>query len=73
MSPVTFKLADLDSALELLAHALENAGAMEDPLVNITFQAALLHLEDAVRLENERVCALHEQAKKDLFTIQNLN
>lgn len=73
MSPVLSKLADLTSALELLTLALENAGLANDPLAELALRAALLHLKDAVCLEQQRVQALHEQAKKDLFTIKNLN
>lgn len=73
MSPVLSKLADLTSALELLTLALENAGVANDPLVELSLQATLLHLKDVVCLEQQRVQALHEQAKKGLFTIQNLN
>lgn len=72
MSPVLSKLEDLTSALELLTLALENAGLANDPLVDLALRAALLHLQDAVCLEQQRVQALHEQAKKNLFTL-NLN
>lgn len=73
MSPVISKLTDLASALELLAQALENAGLEDDPLVELALYASVSHLKDAVELERERVRAHHAQAKRDLFTIQNLN
>lgn len=73
MSPVLSKLADLTSALELLTLALENAGLANDPLAELALRAALLHLQDAVRLENERICAVYAQGKIDLFTFKNLN
>ena len=73
MSPVIAKLTDLASALELLTQALNNAELEDDPLVELALYAAVAHLKDAVELEKDRVRALHEQAKKDLFTIKNLN